>query len=253
VNSAKEGVPGKTVAVAATRAGFNVSKWLVRVLWAYAGAWLWNHLNDESIQKETRMPFWLRANAHLNIGNKTIWGDTALADFSEWIDYEELLSTHWRHKAGYMDTKEAALEAAKVIAQAPVNNLAQALNPFIKAPVTAVTGQTLYPNIFDPRFVASPASKRSLEKAILSVLGTDATKFFQSAKGDRKIEDTLYAYFAGWWVKPNDPETIAAQIKRTKQWSTLKNKSRTTGRIAGQAKKGKEKQFQEAKIRGEAL
>ncbi len=253
VNAAREGTGGQVAAIAASKATFNIAKWLIRVMFMYAVGWLWNHRDDDSIDKEESMAFWLRANPHLNIGDKTIWGDTALADFGEWIDYEGLSSINWRHQAGYMDTREAALEAAKVIAQAPFNNLAQALNPFIKAPVTAVTGQTIYPNIFDPRFIASPASKKSLERAILSVLGSDARKFFEAAKGDRRIEDTLYAYFAGWWIRPNDPETIVEQIKRTKEWTTLKSKSSVTGRGAGEARKGKEVGFAEAKIREAAL
>ena len=256
-NSAKEGTGGgksglgKTAAIALSRGSFNVAKWLIRISWLYALAYLWNHRDEEDRKKESKLAFWLRSNPHLNIGDKTLWGDTALADFSEWVDFEGLQSIHWRHQAGYLDKKEAAMEAAKVIAQAPFNVFAQAMNPGIKAPVTAVTGQSIYPNVFDPRFVASPSSKKSYEKAILDVLGTDSRKFYDSAKGNRKLEDTLYAYFAGWWMRPTDPQTLAEEIKRSKEWSSLKVKSGVTGRRKGQAKKGKEKTWQEFKIRKE--
>lgn len=249
VNSAKEGTAGKTAAIAASRGAFNIAAWLIRIMGAYGIGWLWNHINDDNIKKEEKMPFWLRARPHLVIGDKVLWGDTALADFGEWVDFESLLSVVWRHQAGYLDKNEAAMEAAKVIGQAPFNSFAQALNPFIKGAGTAVFGQTVYPDIFNPRYVKG----NRFNAAVLSVLGTDAKKFFESATGDRRIEDTLYAYFAGWWVKPNDPETVAENIRNSLERTALKKKSPVTGRKAGEAKKGQESRFQEAKIREQSL
>jgi len=248
-NAAAEGTAGKPVAAAATLATFNIAKWLVRILGVYGLAYLWNHRDDDAQSKEASLPFWLRSQPHLNVGNYTLWGDTAISDFMEWFGYDQLASATWRYEAGFMGPKETALEVARVIAEAPVNKLYQALNPFPKAAVTAVTGQTTYPSVFGPRFVAPPASKKSLERAIVDVLGADAKKFYETAKGDRALEDTLAAYFAGWWAQPTDPETLAEQIRRTKAWSTLKGKSKTTGRGPGEAKSGKEAEWQESAIR----
>lgn len=215
---------------------------------------MWNHKDEEMKKKEKSLPFWLRAMPHLNIGKKVIWAQTALADFVEWVDLPALSSVSWRHEAGFIDTKEAAIEAAKTIAKAPVEKFWQSLNPFIKAPITAITGQSTWPSVFNPSFVAKPASKQSVERAIIDILGADAKKFYQSAvadkRGNRKpLEETLYAYFAGWWMKPSDPEVLADEIKKSLEWSALKRKSKTTGRKAGEAKSGKEEQWQEAKYR----
>jgi len=195
------------------------------------------------------LPGWLRTMPHINLDDHTLWGQTALSDYVEWADLESLAGIQWRHDAGFLTRKEAALEAARVIAEAPVNKVFQAFNPFMKAPLTAITGQETWPSVFDPHFVASPASRKSLERATLGILGSDAKKFYQSAKGERQFEDTLYAYFAGWWVRPTDADTLIAEIKRSKEWTSLKAKSKTTGRKAGEAKKGREREFQEAQIR----
>ena len=253
INAAKEGAAGRSFGAAATVAGINVAKWLVRALWVYAAAYLWNHRDEEAREKEESLPHWLRAMPHINVGDTTIWGQTALSDFAEWADYESLAGIAWRYDAGYLSRKEAAMEAAKVIGQAPVNKLYQSLNPYLKAPVTAISGMETYPSVFEPYFAASPASSESLKRAVLDLMGTDAKKFYQSATGDRKFEDTLYAYFAGWWGKPTDPDTLADEILKTKEWSSLKRSSPTTGRKAGQAKAGKEREWQEAQMRAEAV
>jgi len=248
-NAAKEGSSGKTATKAVAGGSLAIAGFIVRVGWLYAAAHLWNNRDEEAEKKEKSLASWLRAMPHFNLGNKTVWGRTALSDFFEWVDYEALSGIQRRYDAGFLSKEETAMEASKIIAQAPFNKFAQSMNPFIKGGVTAVTGQSLYPDIFNPRYAASPASKKSVEKAILDILGTDAKKFYQSAKGDKKIEDTLYAYFAGWWVRPIDPETLADEIAKSEIYSTLKEKSTTTGREAGEAKSGKESQWQEAQIR----
>ena len=249
-NASLEGATGK---VAAVRATANLSLWLLRVLGMYAAAWVWNNKDEDSREKENSLPFWLRGMPHVNIGDVTLWGQTALSDFYEWFDFPELASVSRRHEAGFVNMEEAALEAAKIIAKAPVNKVYQSLNPFLKAPLTIITGQTGYPDVFNPHFVAKPASAKSLERAILDIMGTDAKRFYMSAKGDYKMEDTLYAYFAGWWAKPTDADTLIEQVKRTKEYTTLKTDSKVTGRAAGQAKKGREVDWQEGQIRGEVL
>jgi hypothetical protein len=248
-----EGLAGKATLRAASQIGLNVSTWLIRAMGIYAAANLWNHRNDEAIKKEESLPMWLREQPHVNIGDYTVWGQTAMSDYSEWFGWEELQNISWRHEAGFIDQKEAALEAAKAIARAPVNKVYQALNPFLKAPVVAIGGVETYPDVFKPRIVAPPASQKSMERAILDIIGADAKRFYQSIGGDKAFDDTLYAYFAGWFVRPTDAETMIEEVKRTKTWTTLKTKSEVTGRKPGQAKKGREAEWQEAKIREKAL
>ncbi len=256
-NAAKEGAADRVALIAAGVVGKNIAKWLIRALGAYAAAWLWNHRDDRAKRRERSLPFWLRTMPHVNIEKYTLWGQTALSDFTEWFDMDKLSGILWRHEAGFLNTKEAAIEAAKTIAEAPVNKVTQAVNPFIKAAVTASTGQSIYPSVFDPHFVASPASKDSVEKAVLDTMGSDAKKFYQSLVADKKgqkkpMEDTLAAYFSGWFGRPTDADTMIEEIQKSQAWTSLKNKSKTTRRRKGQAKSGKEEEWQEAQIRATA-
>jgi hypothetical protein len=253
INAAKEGQAGKGFVYGTAGAGINLSKWLIRVLWVYAAAHLWNHRDEKARKKEESLAFWQRSMPHVNIGDMTLWGQTALSDFAEWADYAELAGVQRRYDAGFLTKEQASIEASKVIARAPFNKLYQALNPFIKATITTVGGVSTYPNVFESYMVAKPASREAAKRAILDIMGTDAKKFYQTATGERKFEDTLYAYFAGWWGRPTDPDILADEILKTKEWSTLKRDSKTTGRVAGQAKAGKEAQWQEAKIREKAI
>lgn len=253
IEAAKEGGLGKFGVRVVPKIGLNIAKWLVRALWIYGVMYLWNHRDEEAEQKEASLPFWLRAMPHVNIGDWTMWGQTALSDFVEWADMERLAAIQWRMDAGLLSKKEAAMEAARVIAEAPVNKVFQALNPFMKAPITAISGMETYPSVFKPHFAASPASRKSLERATLNIMGGDARKFYQTITGDKKFEDTLYAYFAGWFARPMDVDTFLKELERTKEYTTLKAKSKTTGRGPGQAKKGREAEWQEMKIRREAM
>ncbi|MHC4622225.1 MAG: hypothetical protein ACYTEQ_31205, partial [Planctomycetota bacterium] len=253
VNAAREGAGGTPLKAAGRVALLNVPRWLTRVLWLYGIGMLWNYRDDEAQEKEESMPFWLRGQPHVNIGDMTYWGDTALNDFGEWFGLEETAGVFWRYTAGFIDLKEAGIEVAKTIAQAPVNKVYQGLTPLIKAPQTAITGVETWPNVWKGRHVASPASRRSLERAIVDLMGADAAKFYQSGKGERAFEDTLYAYFAGWWGRPMDVDTFTKQIRQTREYVTLKGKSKTTGRGPGQAKKGREAEWQEMRIRRRAL
>lgn len=252
-NAALEDATGAPIKAAAKVGLVNVPAWSIRVLFVYGLAHLWNHRDDEAEKKEESLPFWLRSQPHVNIGDRTYWGDTALADFTEWSGMEELSGIAWRREAGFLNGREAALEAAKAIAQAPVNKVYQALNPFFKQGQVAVTGTETYPNVFAPRIVAKGASGKSLERAIVGLMGADAKKFYQSAKGSRAFDDTLYAYFAGWFCRPTDPETFIEEINRTEPYVTLKGKSASTGRQAGEAKKGREDEWQELQVRKQAI
>ena len=253
MNAAKEG-EGETVVGAAARAiAWNIPKWIVRILGLYALAHLWNHRDDEAEKQESTIPFWLRSQPHLNIGKYTLWGDTALNDFAEWFGMEDLAGIYWRAEAGFLSPKEAAIEAARKIAQAPVNKVYQGLQPFLKQTQLAITGTETYPSVFHPRIVAPPASQKSLEKAILGLIGTDAKKFYESATGKRAFEDTLSAYFAGWWIRPMDADTLIEQVKKQEPYVTLKAKSTTTDRGPGQAKAGREAEWQELQIQKRAL
>ena len=252
-NAAKEDMEGDTFKAFLKVAAVNIPAWLVRVLAVYGLAWLWNHRDDEVQKKEERLAFWLRAQPHVNIGNTTLWGETALNDFAEWVGMEQLSGVLWRYEAGLIGGKAAALEAAKLVAQAPVNKLYQGIQPFLKQAQMAITGVETYPSVFRPRMAAPAASTKSLESAILGLIGADAKKFYQTATGSRKLEDTLYAYFAGWFGRPTDPDTLIDEIKKSDAWTSLLSKSATTGRKPGQAKSGKEADWQETQIRAEGV
>jgi len=93
---------------------------------------------------------------------------------------------------------------------------------------------------------------------MLEIMGGDAKKFYQTAISDKKgnkraLDDTLCAYFAGWFMRQTDEDTMLEELRRNQKWITLKNNSKTTGRVAGDPKKGKEAEWEEAKIRKRAL
>lgn len=252
-NAAMEGKSKTVVGAAARMAAVNIPMWLVRVLGVYAAAWLWNHRDDEATKKEKSLPFWLRANLHVNIGKITLWGTTALSDFSEWFGMESLAGVNWRREAGFLTNREAAVEAARVIAQAPVNKIYQALQPVLKETQLAITGVETYPNVFRPRIVAPAASEKSLERAIVGLMGSDAKRFYETATGKRAFSDTLSAYYAGWWGKPTDETTLIEQIKKTATYSTLLSKSKRTGGKPGEAKSGRTQEWQEMNVQLKGL
>jgi hypothetical protein len=236
LNAAKEGKGSGVAKILTGKVGFNIAKWLIRVLWAYAAAYLWNHKDGKAIKKEESLPFWLRAIPHVNIDNTTIWGQTALSDFTEWFGMDELAGIMWRHEAGFMNLEQATMEAAKVMAQAPVNKVYQALNPFLKAPITVIAGQSTYPNIFNPHYVAKPASLGSAEVAMLDIMGGDAKKFYRTAIADKKgnrraLDETLNAYFVGWFARQTDPDTFIEDVKKTLEKTSYKET--VTGHKAG--------------------
>ncbi|KKN12615.1 hypothetical protein LCGC14_1014680, partial [marine sediment metagenome] len=145
LEAAKEGGTGTAIARSIPRVGLNVARWLVRALFVYGGMYWWNHRDEEAEDKEASLPYWQRSLPHLNIGDYTLWGQTALSDFTEWTDMSRLSGIMWRRDAGFITWKEAGLEASRVIAEAPVNKVYQALSPFIKAPITAISGLETYP------------------------------------------------------------------------------------------------------------
>ena len=105
-NAAKEGSAGQSIGAAARLGSINIATWLVRILGLYAVGWMWNHRDDEAEKKEKSLAPWLRAMPHVNIGDRTLWAQTALSDFAEWFAYQELSGIGYRLDAGFISRKE---------------------------------------------------------------------------------------------------------------------------------------------------
>jgi hypothetical protein len=250
--AAREGGKGKGAAVAGTLVGWNLGKWAVRIMFLYALAWLWNHRDREAADKDKSIAPWLRARPHLNVGDGTLWGQTALSDLTEWFNLDDIAGDLQRFDAGYITFNDLLKTIAVDAAKGPVNKLYQGLNPFMKAPVTAL-GYKTFPDVLEPRQFAKAWSSKAVKAAVLEPLGTDVKRFIQAHDGDVTVEEALSYYFVGSMYRDTSPEELLKSIEKGLEYTTLKNKSLATGRIRGQARSGKEAEHEILKARGKKL
>ncbi len=250
--AAKEGGAGRPLAIAGTKAGWNLGKWAVRALGIYGVAYLWNHRDDEADKKDDALPPWLRTRPHLNVGGGTLWEQTALSDFTEWFNVDDIAGDLQRFESGYITFEELMKATALNTAKGPVNKIAQGLSPFLKAPVT-VLGHKTFPDVFKPRQFAQAWSSKALKEAALEVIGTDVKRFIRTQSGDVTVKEALAYYLYGSMYRDTSPEELEKQIRRSLEFTTLKKKSPTTGRFPGQAKSGRERQHEILKARLKAV
>lgn len=250
--AAKEGGAGRPLAIAGTKAGWNLGKWTVRALGIYGLAYLWNHRDDEADKKDAALQPWLKTRPHLNVGDGTLWEQTALSDFTEWFNVDDIAGDLQRFESGYITFEELMKATALNTAKGPVNKIAQGLSPFLKAPVT-VLGHKTFPDVFKPRQFAQAWSKKALKEAALEILGTDVKRFIRTQSGDVTVKEAFAYYMYGSMYRDTSPEELEKQIRRSLEFTTLKVKSPTTGRFPGQAKKGREREHEILKTRLKAV
>jgi len=250
--AAREGAGGKAAGAAAAKMGMNLGKWAVRAMSIYAAAYVWNHRDEKSAAKDDALPLWLKSRPHINIGDGTIWEQTALSDFSEWFNSDEIAGDLQRFEAGYITFEQFLQDTAVNMAKGPAQKIYQSLNPFLKAPITAM-GQRTFPDVFEPRIFAKAFSSEALKEACLEILGTDTRKFIAAREGKVTIEEAISYYLVASMYRNTSPEELEKQIKKALSYTMLKGKSPITGRRPGQAKKGKEREHELNRIRQQAL
>ena len=191
---------GRTGAVIATAA-------MTRVGGLYAALWTWNNLLYPMLfgrDDEDELGEYDQANPHILLGPnsdgtvRNFRNVGALGDFLEWFGVNEALSMWDEWKAG----QAGNLDVAKEIAKAPIEKMIGLLRPDVKAGYEVVTGQSLFPNPFQPRSVER-------DVAVANVIGYgDAYKWMKGrivGKGHRSRPH----FWQRWFVGVVDPRQTA--------------------------------------------
>lgn len=241
-----------------TVAAMSLGKWALRIGTPYAVLHLWNNgYGDEEEGEERRkveeaLPWWLKTRPHIVLKDGVIYEPSALSDFLEWFDLEEVAPELRRWERGQITYDELLLNVAKIEARAPVNRIVQTLSPFLKAPMN-LAGMKTFPDVFEPRLFAQAFSSKAVEETVLNVLGADVKRFVDVGKGKRTLRDVLAYYFSGSAWRPLTAEKLEEEIRRSLKYTMLKSRAKSTGRWPGQAKKGREAELDDLLNRLDAL
>ncbi len=122
-----------------------------RVGAVYALMWLWNHIvwPDE----EDDLGVYDKENPHIVTGRnpdgtvRVLRNTGALGDFLEWFGINTALSLLPKVRAGQISTSELIAEMAKD----PINKMVSGVRPDVKAAIEVPTGQSAFPDVFNPR------------------------------------------------------------------------------------------------------
>ena len=232
------GVALKTGAVAV-----RASTWLTRVLTAYAALMLWNNRDEEAQKRERALLSekpWLAGRPHLTLDDGVVHTPSALGDFMEWFGLDEIVPILRRFEANQLSTEEFIIELMKHSARAPVNRVIASLSPFLKGAVRVGAGTKIGFEAFKPIYFHDAWTSKAAGDAVLELLGSDVRRFLNVANGRRTLVEVLAFYMSGSSVTIVDDEQLSEQLLNRLERSALKQRSPTTGRGAGEAKKGKE-------------
>ena len=136
----------------AARTGLKAATMYAKIGIFYAVVQAWNNMffGDE----EEQMSAEERIRMHLHVGK---WGDEiytirfqgALSDFLGWIGMEEVGAVMAEVHSGRASLQDVLISMAK----APVNRIAQGVNPVFKVPFELGLGRQFYPDVFKPRSI----------------------------------------------------------------------------------------------------
>jgi hypothetical protein len=142
---------GRTAAVISTAA-------MMRIAGLYSAIWTWNNIIYPMIfggDDEDQLSDYDSDNPHILLGRnpdgtiRNFRNVGALGDFLEWFGVNEVLSLMDEYAAGQADVGDVAWEMWK----APWEKLINLLRPDIKVGYELATGQSLFPDPFNPRSV----------------------------------------------------------------------------------------------------
>ena len=129
-----------------------------RIAWMYGAMWAWNNVGYPLFyghDDEDDLAPYERANPHILFGRnadesvRVFRNAGALGDFLEWGGINEAASLLSKYRAGQIDAKEIALEIVK----APIEKAFGSLGPHFTGTFEVATGQSLFPEPFQPRAV----------------------------------------------------------------------------------------------------
>lgn len=153
-NASAEGI-GKGLATGTTlavTAGARRSAWLfVRMAMMYGLLSLWNGLffpdEEEELGEQQRAQMHVILGRNANGEIITLRAQGALGDALAWFGLSDMAKAAKNYELGRGDLSEILLAAPK----ATLNKLGGGLSPMIKAPVEAMTGKILWPDMFSVR------------------------------------------------------------------------------------------------------
>lgn len=125
-----------------------------RVAWMFAGLWVWNHLVQGGDEEE-ELTGYDRAVPHLVLGRnpdgsiRIFRRVGALGDFLEWFGINEALAMYGKLREGQVNTGDVLKEMAFATPEKAMNSM----RPDLKALYEIPTGQSLFPEPFQPRSV----------------------------------------------------------------------------------------------------
>jgi len=131
---------------------------MMRIGGLYAAWWTWNNLIYPMLfgrDDEDGLGEYDQANPHILLGPnsdgtvRVFRNVGALGDFLEWFGVNEALSMWDEWRAG----QAGVVDVAKEVALAPMEKMIGLLRPDVKGLFEGITGQSLFPNPFQPRAV----------------------------------------------------------------------------------------------------
>lgn len=124
---------------------------IMKMGWLLGAAWLWNHLarpdDEEQLSEQDQLSphvvLGKNSDGTINVFNRM----SSLGDFFQWTGFSQLA----RLVPKAADEKVGWDRVAKETAKAPVNQFIQGFRPDVKVMFEVATGQSLFPDAFNPR------------------------------------------------------------------------------------------------------
>jgi hypothetical protein len=152
VNAWESGGTMRTAGTLSAAAGRAIL--MSRIAWMYGALWVWNRLIQGG-DEEDELTGPDRAVPHVILGRnpdgsiRVFRRVGALGDFMEWFGINEAIAMLGKYKAGQVDASDILKEMAFATPEKAMNSL----RPDLKAVYEIPTGQSLFPEPFQPRSV----------------------------------------------------------------------------------------------------
>jgi hypothetical protein len=152
VNAYESGGTWQTAGALSAAAGRAIL--MSRLAWMYGALWVWNNLIQGGDEEE-ELAGYDRATPHVILGRnadgsiRVFRRVGALGDFLEWFGVNEAVAMLGKRKAGQVTTGDILWEMAFATPEKAMNSM----RPDLKALYEIPTGQSLFPEPFQPRSV----------------------------------------------------------------------------------------------------
>lgn len=133
-------------------AGVYAAKSLMQLGTLYGAMWAWNHWGPFN-EDEEDLADYERNNPHILLGRnadgtiRIFRNAGAMGDWLEWFGLNSLSTLYPKYERGQLTGTDVARE----MASSPANKLVQGAHPVVKGIYEVSTGQSLFPDFFNPR------------------------------------------------------------------------------------------------------